>query len=134
MEGDNFIVKSKYDNKNYRVINMENGLQALLVHDPSVATKGGPKKKGNKQKWYNIFNFLLFFTLYLFLFILFCFFQSSAAAMIVGVGVIYAQKYSHGLPHLLGSYNITLKKNSLIIYHYETNMSIGCRAYDWRWE
>jgi secreted Zn-dependent insulinase-like peptidase len=50
MEGDNSIVKSKYDNKNYRVINMENDLQALLVHDPSVATKGGPKKEGEQTK------------------------------------------------------------------------------------
>jgi secreted Zn-dependent insulinase-like peptidase len=50
MEGDNSIVKSKYDNKDYRVINMENGLQALLVHDPNVATKGGPKKEGEQTK------------------------------------------------------------------------------------
>ncbi|WJX32076.1 metalloprotease [Trifolium repens] len=77
MEGDNSIVKSKYDNKDYRVINMENGLQALLVHDPNVATKGGPKKEGEQTK------------------------MSTAAAIIVGVGAIHAQKYSHGLPHLL---------------------------------
>jgi hypothetical protein len=94
MEGDNFIVKSKYDNKNYRVINMENGLQALLVHDPSVATKGGPKKKGNKQKWYNIFNFLLFFTLYLFLFILFFFFSVNRSSD-------YRRCRSHSCPKVL---------------------------------
>jgi hypothetical protein len=47
MEEDIFIVKSRYDNRDYQVINLKNGLQ---VFNPNVDTKGGHQKEGDKQK------------------------------------------------------------------------------------
>lgn len=39
---DNVVVKSPNDRRLYRVIELENGLSALLIHDPDIYPEGFP--------------------------------------------------------------------------------------------
>jgi hypothetical protein len=40
---DDVVLKSPNDSRLYRLIHLENGLQALLVHDPEIYPEGPPK-------------------------------------------------------------------------------------------
>ena len=41
---DGIVVKSPNDRRLYRLIELENGLRALLVHDPEIYPEGRPSK------------------------------------------------------------------------------------------
>ena len=44
---DDIVIKSPNDSRLYRLIELENGLQALLVHDPEIYPDGPPKSLEN---------------------------------------------------------------------------------------
>ncbi|AET00720.2 insulin-degrading enzyme [Medicago truncatula] len=88
------VIKSKHDIRDYRVIKLENGLEALVVHDPRITTKDDNKNEGRQVKM-------------------------CCAAMTIGVGSLHAPKRVQGLPHLLehmlveGSQKFSEKKDYL---------------------
>ena len=44
---DDIVIKSPNDSRLFRLIELENGLQALLVHDPEIYPDGPPKSLEN---------------------------------------------------------------------------------------
>ena len=44
---DDIVIKSPNDSRLFRLIELENGLQALLVHDPEIYPDGRPKSLEN---------------------------------------------------------------------------------------
>ncbi|XP_065881361.1 nardilysin-like [Euphorbia lathyris] len=48
-KSDNLVIKSPNDRRLYRVIELDNGLCALLVHDPEIYANDDPKTLGNSQ-------------------------------------------------------------------------------------
>nr|XP_027192392.1 nardilysin-like [Cicer arietinum] len=68
------IRKSRYDVRDYRIVNLHNGLEALLVHDPRISIK---EIEGEGST------------------------ILSAAAMCVGAGNIHAPTEVQGVAHML---------------------------------
>lgn len=47
---DNMVIKSPNDSRLYRLIELDNGLQALLIHDPEIYPDGPPKTLENGEQ------------------------------------------------------------------------------------
>jgi hypothetical protein len=46
----NVINKSEYDFRDYKIIRLKNGLEALIVHDPAISSKHKSEEENGKTK------------------------------------------------------------------------------------
>jgi hypothetical protein len=46
----NVINKSEYDFRDYKIIRLKNGLEALIVHDPAISSKHKSEEENGKRK------------------------------------------------------------------------------------
>ncbi|KAK2393950.1 Insulinase (Peptidase family M16) family protein [Trifolium repens] len=74
----NVINKSEYDFRDYKIIRLKNGLEALIVHDPAISSKHKSEEENGKRK-------LL----------------TAAVALTIGVGSLDSPTEVYGLPHLI---------------------------------
>ncbi|KAK2447643.1 Insulinase (Peptidase family M16) family protein [Trifolium repens] len=55
----NVINKSEYDFRDYKIIRLKNGLEALIVHDPAISSKYKSEEENGKTKLLNRWNEVL---------------------------------------------------------------------------